>query len=160
MKTSAQIREELDSLRTKYQETAKTEFMAGIAPLFEKYPQLESIGFKAFTKYFNDGETCNYYARTDEPEINGFGPDEEDEEEDNPDENRKRNLWKEVDETIGYGDEKPNPRYNPESEKCIEAVQEFLGAFDDDIYMEIVGDHVEVTITKDGIETSEYTSHD
>ncbi len=43
--------------------------------------------------------------------------------------------------------------------KLKKIVVDFLGQFDDDIYQDIIGNHVKVTITSEGIETEGY-EHD
>lgn len=41
------------------------------AALFEKWPQLESFGWRQFTDYFNDGDPCTFGVYSDDPLING-----------------------------------------------------------------------------------------
>lgn len=142
-KTAAEIKRELAALKKQYQQTAKEEFLAGFNVLFDKYPELHSVGFKAYTSYFCDGDPCTYGVYHDEPEINGFAAWGDDDDE----ENKHRNLWEES-------------KTNKESEKLIDEVQTFLGAFDNDIYLDMVGNDVEVTITRKGIKTTDYTEHD
>lgn len=54
---------------------------------------------------------------------------------------------------------KPNPDFNPLYKEAVDAFREALAVVDDDNWMDMVGDHVKVTITRNGIETDEY-SHD
>ena len=46
--------------------------------IFEKYPNVDSFSFRAYTPSFNDGDPCFYQVSADEPDINGLGAGEED----------------------------------------------------------------------------------
>ncbi len=143
-KSPSEIKASLKALKNTYTETAREEFNAGFKELFDRYPRLISIGFTAYTPYFSDGNENVYRVNNDEPTINGFDYyDDGDETNDN-----LANLWEES--------KKDGENYNPESRKCIDEVIKLLGAFGDDVYQDIVGDHVEVEITRKGIKTSDY----
>ncbi len=133
--TSKDIKTKLAALKEEYINTARAEFKRGTDELFEKYPTLKSFGFTAYTAYtdyFNDGEACTYNVHSDYPDINGERYDD-----------------------FGYGEKEEQK----ELQKLAEIVTEFLQQFDDDIFQELVGDHVEVSIDKKGIHTSDY-DHD
>lgn len=61
------IVERINELRANY-ETARLELITELRPqfhsmfawYFEKYPYVANLNFKAYTPYFNDGETCEY----------------------------------------------------------------------------------------------------
>ncbi len=129
--TSKDIKDKLAALKQEYIETARAEFKKGTDELFDNNPKLKSFGFTAYTPYFNDGDECTYSAHTDYPDINGESYD-----------------------NFAY-----SKTENKELISLAEIVTEFLRQFDDDVYQEIIGNHVKVTITKDGIETEDY-EHD
>jgi len=54
---------------------------------------------------------------------------------------------------------KPNPDFNPLYKEAVDAFREALAVVDDANWKDMVGDHVKVTITRDGIETDKY-DHD
>lgn len=150
-KEKQQIAAKIAALKEEYIETARREMSEEFGRLFAAYPELKSIEFKAYTRYFNDGDECNYYARTDSFSLNDCEDDDE----------IRRDLIKESREEIGYGENRrPNPDYNPESAQIVEEVSELLGSFDDETWYDIVGDHVRVIITAKGIETKNYTDHE
>ncbi len=138
-KTPVQIQQELTALKTQYQTTAKELFSQAFADLFNRWPQLHSIGFKAYTPYFSDGDVCEYSVHNDDPDLNGF----EEWGDDNDGTDAKPNLHK----LAKAGDK--------DAKRCIEDVEETLQAFDNDVYEDVVGDHVSVTITRKGIKTEE-----
>ncbi len=135
-KTPDQITAALKQLKDSYIETARAEFKAGFAALFDQYPQLKSVSWTQYTPYFNDGEECSFSVHLDEPTINGFDPYDDDKD--------AANLYAQTDK---------------ESKACLKAVDDFLDAFDADVYEDLFDDHVEVTVTRKGIKTSEY-QHD
>lgn len=156
-KTPAQIKEELDALQTQYRETAKARFSEAFPPLFAKWPQLKSISFKCYSVYFNDGDECPFRARYDDDRLVVNGYDYDDQEE-----NGVLNLARRAVKTVGrYSSNlQPNPDYDPAAEQCLAEVNATLSAFDDDIYEVVVGNHVKVTITQDGLTTEDYSEHD
>ncbi len=127
--SSKSIKTQLKKLKDSYLEAARAEFKKGCDELFDKYPELTSFGFKAYTPYFNDVEECTYSAHTSEPDING------------------------IDGYDMYGDE------HKDAQKLQEIVADFLDEFDDDVYADIIGDHVQATITRKGIKIEDY-EHD
>ena len=44
--------------------------------IFEEHPKVKSFGWNQYTPYFNDGETCAFFANTDYIYINGMSVDE------------------------------------------------------------------------------------
>ena len=66
------IKEQLQTLKSNYQKLAKDLFLAGSKELFDKHEALDSFGFKAYSPYFNDGESCDFAAHTDDAYINGY----------------------------------------------------------------------------------------
>ncbi len=129
--TSKDIKTKLAALKEEYINTARAEFKKGTDELFDNNPTLKSFGFTAYVPHFNDGDECLYSANIDYPDINGIN-----------------------NEDFSYGDTKDEAL-----QALSEIVVNFLSQFDDDIYKEIIGNHVKATITKKGIETEDY-EHD
>jgi hypothetical protein len=155
------IKQKLAALKEDYKKTAEAMFHEGVKELFELHPSLDSFGFKAYSPYFNDGDECRFSAHTDCPYINGF------EEEGS---NKKyfeardgdSNIW----DKIGHWDYSNgfNKRVwvdgDAELDAMVKDVREFLKSFDNDVWEDLIGNHVIVRITKEGIETEDYEDHD
>lgn len=133
-------RAHLAQLREQHSTIAKDFFLDEAQRLFEENPALIDFGWRQYTPYFNDGDSCTFSARTDDPMVNG--------------------TWK-------YEDYEPDDdeeaAYPAMSEKELDAlrdkVSEFLLQFEDSELEAFFGDHMEVTVTREGVETNEY-SHD
>ncbi len=151
IKTAAELKAELSSIRTAYFAKARAELEAAIPRLFEQYPFLQSVGFKAFAPYFNDGDACVWHLRADEPDVAAIDANGE-----------EYDVWTRAEETTGYGEnEKPNPLYDKAHDDCYQAVIALIDMVDEDVWEQILeSEHVEVTLTKDGIQTSDYSRHD
>lgn len=109
----------------------RLEFKNGTKELFDENPDLESFGFGGWIPYFNDGESCEFSAHTDYPDING-----------------------ESGYDIEYGEKLEHLL------PLFKKIRKFLSAFDDVFYRKLFGDHFKVVITKDNIEVEKYTDHD
>jgi hypothetical protein len=106
------------------------------ATLFEKYPTLESISWNQYTPYFNDGDSCSFSAHTDYTDITIDGVEE-------------TWVW------VGSNCVSPESVYE-------QVALDFRGITEhipEEVFEDMFGDHVRVTITKDGITTDDY-DHD
>lgn len=156
------IKQALAALKEDYRKTAESMFHEGVKELFEKHKSLDSFGFMAYSPYFNDGDECTYSALIDYPYINGFTVDDDSLE--NYFEPREGDIkiWdngSRWDYSNGYKD-RTWVDGDPEIDAMVKDVKEFLKSFDDDVWHDLIGNHVIVRISKDGIETEEYTDHD
>lgn len=110
-------------------------FDEGVAEIFEKYPKLDSFSFKAYTDYFNDGDTCRYHVHCDLD----YGL------------------------TIKYDGEEIDADDDDQRTKEIESIgseiRSFVQGFDEDDIMAMFGDHIEVTIDRNGAKAEEYSDH-
>jgi hypothetical protein len=171
----SEANERINELKKQVQKELRAEFTGALAELFDAYPFVTSLSFTAYTPYFNDGDSCEYSVNHDYCDFNGYDEhhDKEGEgenvlrnaretvyvEEPNPEydcnykgwESNKRGETKHV--------KKPNADFNPLYKEAIDAFREALAVVDDDNWEEMVGDHVKVTITREGITTDEY-DHD
>lgn len=126
---------------------AQEAFKESAADLFTAHPRLESFGWNQYTPYFNDGDECVFGAHIDYPKING-------EDEDDSDTLRKE-RW--------VGGEKPwvpNENYDAELGAALDGVKEFLRAFDDEDFKSLFGDHLEITVSRDGTISTDQYEHD
>lgn len=130
--TLEKLRQKKVKLLKEIQEEAQNFFKDESSKLFKKFKGLDEFGWRQYTIYFNDGDQCYFSAYTDEPEINGMDSYEEDDDENAP------------------GD----------SELIRDAVTEFLAEFETSEFEMMFGDHVSITVNRDGVHTREYTQHD
>jgi len=153
----------LTELKSHYLDTAKQMFTSGTAELFDLYPALDSFGFKAYSPYFNDGDACTFNIHADISYglyINGFDHDGEE----IPFESRENdsNIWDKHthwDYSNGY-ENRVEVQGDPEIDAMIKSVHEFIYSFTEDIWEELIGNHVVVRISRDGLETDDYENHD
>lgn len=144
------IKKELDEFnakKVKLVEELRTEFPNILKPLFEKSKLIESIGWTQYTPYFNDGNSCEFGVN-EVSFING--------------EDLYDIEW--YDWRVQY--EKYHAELTKEGntnfEECkiIEEFKSLLDTIPNDFYEDLFGDHVQVTIHKDGrIDVEEY-DHD
>jgi len=166
----------INELKKQMQKELQAEFTGALAELFDAYPFVKSLNFNAYTPHFNDGDECTYRVHHEYCQFNGYGEDEDDEqqgdgedivnmaeeeiyvEEPNPDYDPTADSWSNKGRKTRYV-KKPNPNFNPLYKEAVDAFRGALAVVDGDNWKEMVGDHVKVTITRDGIETDEY-DHD
>jgi hypothetical protein len=125
--------------------------------IFEKYPTLESFGWTQYTPYFNDGDTCIFSVNTDYISVNDEYVDE--------------SKWSSEVNVLNWGNwnrelkvyegrvDEPNPNYDPVLTAASNEITNFLGNFDNEFYLSKFGDHAEITVTKNGVDISDY-DHD
>lgn len=125
-------REEIERIKKEAKEKAQTIFKEAVKFLFEKLPDVQSFEWHQYTPYFNDGEPCIFEVYSDYEfiQING--------------------------EELGYvSDEKKDDTYKAK-EKVAKTVAAFIEAFDDEDLLDMFGDHVRVTVTREGVEVNDY----
>lgn len=123
------VRDEIKRLREEANEKSKKAFHDSLGAIFDAHPIMTSFGWNQYTPYFNDGDECKFSANIDEPDING------------------ENSWNWPDD------------HDKALDAAETAVSRFLECFDDEDFKAMFGDHVEVVVTREGIEATEY-SHD
>lgn len=138
--------------------------------LFEQFPDLKSFSWTQYTPYFNDGDECTFGANTKYPSIklsDSEDKDQEDEEFDDEDDDddyisiynvKKTEDGRYIDKhEIG---EKGEVEITDRKRIVAFEVKEFLTEFEDDSLITMFGDHVRVTVSRDGtVEQDEY-KHD
>lgn len=134
-----QLRETYDAARKALEKTGKSAFLEAANDLFTEEPKLVRFAWKQYTPYFNDGNTCTFSVHGDYPSINGFNQDYGEAEEDQTQE-----------EKLSHTDQT----------RIGKKVSKLINALPEEILQDMFGDHVQVTVFKNGqIEIDEY-SHD
>jgi hypothetical protein len=149
--------EEIKKLKKEMLEASNKIFTDLTKTIFEDHPKVKSFGWNQYTPYFNDGDTCYFSVNTDYIQINSESVDESD--------------WINETKITNYGTwnrekreyegrtEVPNLDYDKDLVSASDEIREFLSNFDEDFFMSQFGDHVEVTITAEGVSVDEY-EHD
>lgn len=169
-----EIQKQIEKLEKQASKESSKLISKGFKEIFKKYPNLKSFSWNQYTPYFNDGDECVFGAYTDYLTIN----DSEQEESvygvkqfldvlHNPKKEINR-LKKKIEECKK---DKYGCDYLQEQIKNIEAgsieetknklailedISQILSTIDNDCYKSIFGDHVRVTVTKDGWSTESY----
>ena len=140
---------QITKLREELNEKGKQAFGLACKELFAIHPNLKAFRWRQYTPYFNDGNECTFgvndvYCQLHEP----LSSEEVDSISSLYDEDDEGDQW-----LNSYGEPK-----HP-SQVIIKDACEVRDMLDEDSLKEIFGDHVEITVTADGVETDEY-SHD
>lgn len=146
--------EELDALKTRMAELEKEMQEAGgrffknaAQDLFDQFPELEQFSWTQYTPYFNDGDTCYFSVHSDYPQgiVNG----------EEVELNKSYGTWDAV-----------NRVYVPKTESELTVADrigavlpDLLAAIPEDAMEKMFGDHVKVTVTREGIIVEDY-DHD
>lgn len=146
---------ELDALKARMieleqemQNAGKTFFTNAAQDLFDKYPELDEFSWTQYTPYFNDGDECIFSVHSDYPEgvVNGERVDEL---------TKSYGTWDSV-----------NRKYIPKAESELtledrigEDLTTLLGAVPTNTMKQMFGDHVKVTVNREGIVVEDY-DHD
>jgi hypothetical protein len=136
--------EKVKAARESAKATASVALVEGLKEIFAAHPSLQTIGWTQYTPYFNDGDTCEFGVHADaySLRLNGNSPDYGDDELEDEDGNPLPALTEDEDEAIR------------------EEVAVFIGMFDDDDLKANYGDHVKVTIKRDGTSDTDDFEHD
>jgi hypothetical protein len=140
--TLAQIKKEADAkLRADGEAAIRGELRA----IFDEHDCLEAIRWRQYVPYFNDGEACTFSIH--EPEVKCGGlvmkygePDD---------------GWIETYGTVGDACTAPAKRALDAVRSLYRKLQEI-----DDVVAACLGEHAEVTCTREGVTVEEYTHHD
>lgn len=143
--TLVQLQTELTQIREKMVATARILFAEDIQQIFTDNPTLESFSWRQYTPFFNDGESCEFSAHTDSITVVLSENSESDEDED-----EDKEIW-----VYGKLDADASP-------KTVIAykINKVLRTLDDDTLLSLFGDHVEVTVYRDGKIEQENYDHD
>ena len=120
--------------------------------IFKDNPELESFSWFQYTPYFN--EDCTFSANTDHLYLNGESIEEA---EWYPVQNIvSRGIWNPDTKKYDGMIKEKNKKYNEKLSNLADKISQFLGELDDMFYLHRFGDHAQVTITKAGVEISDF----
>lgn len=136
-----ELRAEVKRLQEEIDGKLKDAFKETSDILFRNHSNLESISWNQYTPYFNDGEECIFRAQNEYPSIKFVGRDDAVED---------ISLWSLKQDSFNRYLDVPLTEDELETAK---AVLEFTSEFESDELKTMFGDHVTVTVTKDGAET-------
>lgn len=140
----------LEEARVEAKKMMGEAFSEGTGALFAEHECLVEFSWTQYAPYFNDGEECVFHAHTDYPDIL-FRRHLEELSEDEIDDLR-------YDGEFEYGNYGRKDRTGAEN-AAGDAVIKFLGEFDDDLLRDAFGEHIKVTVTREGLQVSDY-NHD
>ncbi len=141
--TYAEIKVKKAELQAEMKNTVQTYFNEETKKFFEANPEVESFGWKQYTPYFNDGDTCEFGVSSDADsvEVNGV-------------------QGYDVD-IIANWQQKDLYKAERESKlKSHEAVQDLIQSIDEDDLKTLFGDHARITVKRDGTVDNEDYEHD
>jgi hypothetical protein len=156
MTTLEKIKAELEAFEAKKQvfvEDLRKEFPTMFKELFDKSEKIESFGWRQYTPFFNDGDSCEFGVHASDPYVNGEYVDECD--------------W--YDWRVKYylkGDAPyanlltEHPELDIEACKVVEEFISVIESIPEDFLKDLFGDHAQVTISKDGTISVDEYDHD
>ena len=160
----AEIEEKKQSMLAELQK----EFPSILAPFFEANTSIQSIGWSQYTPYFNDGEECVFSTNIDMDyglRINGEGIDDSSlltiSLYSAPKFLAKDGSYERWIEK--YPDDAIDPIKDADQLALYLSIKEIvdtLSSIPDEFYKSLFGDHVEVTINRDGSVEKEEYEHD
>lgn len=125
-------------LRNKVARFGRELFIEEFRAFFARHPNVDAVKWRQYTPYFNDGEPCHFSVH--EPDL--CLSDLTDEEVEHC----------ESEEGWLSGWNYPTTRTN--------LFADVPSVFDEDVMLDLFGDHAEVTVTRDGAVTVEECDHD
>lgn len=131
-----ELTRKITELRADMEKNINTYLVEHYIPLFDKYPDVYGITWSGYTPYFNDGDSCEYSSHHEEFSI----------------------ILKNED---GDPDEDVSPWESSEgvTEEMDKEFHDHFPNLNDDDMLCFYGDHVQVTLTRDGVEVDHY-EHD
>lgn len=168
LKVSMDEFEEADKVLQEKREKVGKAAVAKLKDLITLSPHIEAIRWNQYTPYFNDGEECTFSVNELEikfaEDISGAGDHAADQESEDDDEDSNEEFHSfgeygdDITEYLNKRTDVINFKDVAHLEKVVDACYKIhgrLGAMEDTLKA-VFGDHVEVTVTRDGIETESY----
>lgn len=174
------LTEEYNRHKREVTEQLKPNFHSIFKPYLESHPIIENVSFTAYTPYFNDGDECIYSVSELNAQIEGFDDDEwgffgtyssYDAVLDYLQTGKvPESTWKphHYDTYREYWIKSSQPLIELGIDKLTEIVtaqkagielQRTMNSIPEDVIRDMFGDHVKVTIDRDGVTTEDY-DHD
>lgn len=171
------VNRQIEDLRKKSIEISKTVFHTAVSNFFNAYPEVAAIRWRQYTPYFNDGDTCEFSVH----DLEFYSEkDYEALKEGELDDTYEFNSYRKPSDYVYRAAAEPDNKYRDHYQKEIDkydalvkekgerfaavadGIEQFNNLFneiDDDVMLSLFGDHVQITVTKDGIDVDEY-DHD
>lgn len=131
--------------REQINKDCKAIFESEAKSIFDKYPKLERFSWTQYTPHFNDGDACEFGVRNHDIPITYDGKDFDD-------------VSKYTfDTSESYCDDNAISLYG--FKDAFVEIDALLKNFEEDDYKFMFGDHVEITVSRDGVNVEEY-EHD
>lgn len=141
-----ELLEAQNSYFEKLRDTGEDALKEAFKEIFDKHPSIYSISWKQYTPYFNDGDPCYFRVGEWDVEWAEEDEDEESEEDDSVDDESE-------------DDESDDEEATDDQAKALEDIENLFASLDDDILESVLGDHITVEVTAEGISVDEY-DHD
>jgi hypothetical protein len=166
----------IKELQDQAAKTSQEVFKSSLAKFFAAVPEVTEIFWRQYTPYFNDGDACEFSVG----DVNFYVGDRENDEDDgydayNPFTKPSVYVYDHAAEykAVGKKDDYYQPKidaynafiakYDPERveqiQRAIGDVRNMFREINDDYFLMMFGDHVEITATKDGFQVDEF-DHD
>jgi len=139
-----EARDRVEELLKKSFLEMKGEFAEALRDLFAEFPNVESVSWHQYTPYFNDGDECVFSTSASYPRMI-FVDDTEDD--------RDQYSYEE-----GYNSGE-NGELEQAREPAYQAFRQFLSQFPDELLKAAFGDHVKITVTREGVDVDSF-DHD
>ena len=147
------MNKEIEELRETYKQKTQKLFKKAFLAFFEQNPEVTAVGWRQYTPYFNDGDTCEFSSYACYATVTNAKDYE----------NVVHGEYQGEDEGVWIYD----PDYGSLNEELIpptvaansDALRKLLGSVSDDMYQSMFGDHVVVTSTREGFDVTDY-EHD
>lgn len=149
-------REERRKLEKKIAAMAVDVFSEEVKKLFEKHPVLQSFSWTQYTPYFNDGDVCEFGVNRDYITLESVNGEIDDEfslwSAEREIKEGKRQKWDSVNRTYVTEPYTPSLLDFAGIDTC-----NFLKEFEENDFLVMFGDHVRVTVKRDGsVDTDDY----
>lgn len=144
---------EMKEMKKRYQERMQEVFKQAFLKYFEANPDVTCFSWRQYTPYFNDGDPCvfrcyvDYGSITNARDYRSVRWGEYDGE--------QEDVWIDDPDYGGFNEEAV-PKQVLES---TQSLRRLLGRVDDNVMLDMFGDHVVVYATRDGFEVDGY-DHD
>ena len=159
--TLASKKQSLEALRKKINEEFKEQIANVFTDFFKENPTVYAFAWAQYTPYFNDGDTCTFRVNDITAYYDTEATREAIEEKDSSlfwGEGEDAVDTSEYDYSGGYSASTRKPRVLTDAEKNTDEFIRQLNQFEDE-FLYAFGDHVSVTVTRDGVDVEEY-DHD
>lgn len=169
------LHKQVSKLQNEITKESKKAFKQMTKNVFKQYPELDSFSWQQYTPYFNDGDTCTFSANIDYLCINGSDESESPYEISNLiDEVKNKQktiskLEKEIKNNSGWVVEHNKKKIEEinnanldeliKRHEMLNYIVTCLSLMGDDVLQDMFGDHVSVTVSREGITTDHY-DHD